>query len=329
MMKARFLSIFAVLLLISTSLILTTDPADAGSTDPGYRDPPSADHIIHLTDNLQFTSKDPAYSLTWTINDTPGTDNGSAAGFLAFSLASAKQGADGYSYKVSSCLPSWITWDAYYGDKDHIVQGRSQFDLTIYPALQQVQENTVGDYWIWFECTVPSGIGKTAVDTYLIEFTVKVDWEGGVILPENYAAFILRLDYGLQGGTNNKTMRTITTLDAQEVRFSVKDLGIVREGYTFKGWSQTSGASVTDVGDEFPLNINMSNVRTTVDDSGSKTYEITLYAVWEPVPPEELDLPDFLRDLLDLLGDPAVLAVLFLMVFGTAYIVRMRRIGGY
>ncbi len=327
-MNVRSICFLSIIIIVSSSfvVVLDDDGSDAEWVDPNYRDPPNADHVINITDELRFTSRDPAYTMSWDVNDGSGTDNASAIRFLALSVAASNEGNSSYSYVEDSCLPSWITWDAFYSDKDHISIETSTFEITIRPALQQVADNTVGNYWIWFECRVPDGFG-TAIDTYLIKFTVHVDWDGGVIIPETYSEFILRLDYGIPGGANNKTMRITTGVDVQEVRFVVKDLDVVREGYTFKGWSQTSGSSSTDIGDEFPVNVNMSNVRTTVDDNGCKVHEITIYAVWELVE-EDIILPDFLGDLLDLLSDPAVLILVLVTVFGVAFIVRMRRIGG-
>lgn len=326
-MNSRLVCLFSVLIIAASSLLVIVDGCDADWVDSGYREPPEADHVIHLTDDLPFASNDPEYTVCWTISDVSGTDGSDAVRFMTLYVASANEGVSGYSYNADSCLPSWITWDSYFGDKGHMSPDYSTFEITIRPALQQVTENTVGHYWIWFECTCPDFL-STETSSYLIDFTVYVDWNGGVIVPENYSEFILRLDYGIDGGSNNKTMRIISGIDAQEVRFVVKDLGIVREGYTFKGWSQTSGSSSTDVGDEFPVNVNMSNVRTTVDDDGNKIHSITLYAVWEKDPEEELDLPDFFSDALDLLNDPAVLVIFFIIVFGVAFIVRSRRVGG-
>ena len=50
-----------------------------------------------------------------------------------------------------------------------------------------------------------------------------------------------------------------------------------------------------------------------------------MYAIWEEASYQ--DLPDMLRELVALLSNPAVLAILFAMVIGVAYVVRIRRLG--
>lgn len=322
-MNNRSICFISVFLIIASSVVLL-DGSDADWVDPGYRDPPEADNIMHLTDELRFGSSDPAFTVSWSLIDGSGTDNADAACLMAVYVASSEEGTRGYSCTSESCLPSWITWDAFYSTPSNAET--STFEITIRPALQQVSENTVGDYWIWFECTHPQGLG-TRTDTYLIEFTVNVDWDGGVIVPDTYSEFILRLDYGIPGGTNNKTLRIIADAGTEEVRFTVRDMGVVRDGYSFRGWSQTSGSSSSDIGDEFPMNIHMAGVSTTVNDDGCEVHETTIHAVWEPAPSDDSIL-DPLREVLDILGNPAVLGLILLLVFGFALIVRIRG-GGY
>lgn len=296
-------------------------------TDPGYRDPPEADITVRVTDDLTFTSNDSAYTVKWTINDSSGADSDKASMFaMKIGLCKEYNGSKyhtGYSYSVDECIPSWITWDA------GLVNGDAEtgwFELTIRPALQQVSEDTHGDYWIWFSCTYPRGLGSETT-TYLVEFSVDVSWAGGVIVPETYSTFILRLDFGLPNGANNITMRQQLSADATEYRFPIKDYSAIRDGYTFKGWSMTSGSKTTDIGEEFPMNIGSASVLKSFDEDGNKVYTCTIYAVWEENETPSVSIPDDLRDLLGLLQDPYVLGLFVLVCFLVAMVVRVRRQG--
>ena len=296
-------------------------------TDPGYRDPPEADITVRVTDDLTFTSNASAYTVKWTINDSSGADSDKASMFaMKIGLCKEYNGSKyhtGYSYSVDECIPSWITWDA------GLVNGDAEtgwFELTIRPALQQVSEDTHGDYWIWFSCTYPRGLGSETT-TYLVEFSVDVSWAGGVIVPETYSTFILRLDFGLPNGANNISMRQQLSADATEYRFPIKDYSAVRDGYTFKGWSMTSGSKTTDIGEEFPMNIGSASVLKSFDEDGNKVYTCTIYAVWEENEKPSVTIPDDLRDLLGLLQDPFVLGLFVLVCFLVAMVVRVRRQG--
>lgn len=295
--------------------------------DPGYRDPPEADVSIRVTDDLSFKSNDAAYSMRWTLDESSGADSDKAS-MLAFHLGMCKEldGSKyrtGYTYSVEECIPSWITWDS------GLVNGGMNsgwFDLTIRPALQQVSEDTHGDYWIWFSCTYPRGLGSETT-TFLVEFSVDVSWVGGVIVPEKYSTFILRLDFGLPNGAGNITLRQQLTPEAREYRFPIKDYSAVRDGFTFKGWSMTSGSKATDIGEEFPMNIGSASVMKSLDDKGNSIYTCTIYAVWEENEKPSAVIPDDLRDLLGLLQDPYVLVPFVLVCFLVAAIVRVRRQG--
>lgn len=327
-MNSRLFAIISIIILSSASIVVMSDDASAEWVDPNYRDPPEADYVINLTDDLSFKSNDPAYSFRWSLDAVSGADNASAAKMFTMLVGTAiydeTMASYGHTYSKDQVLPSWIVWEAglEYGNMDS-----AYFELTIMPALQQVAEDTNGSYWIWTEVTYPSGLSEKTTESFLIQFDVNVKWNGGVIVPDEYVTFILNLDYGIDGGSNNKTFRQVLPVGTEEYRFPVKDLGIAREGYTFGGWSQTSGSTASDVGDEYPMNINSANVSSKEVD-GMTVYTMTLYAVWTPVPPAELDLPDFFQDALDLLSDPYVMILFFLIVFGAAFIVRSRKVGG-
>lgn len=328
-MNSRLFAIISIIILSSASIVVMSDDASAEWVDPNYRDPPAADYVINLTDDLSFKSNDPAYSIKWDVGSASGTDNSDDARLFTFLIGTAVYDESslfwnhGYKYTKDQVLPSWIVWNASLKGSD---PESAYFELTIMPALQQVSEDTHGRYWIWTEITYPSGLGDKT-ESFLIQFEVDVAWDGGVIVPDEYVTFTLNLDYGIAGGSNNKTFRQVLPVGTEEYRFPVKDLAVSREGYTFGGWSQTSGSSASDVGDEYPMNINNASVTSKVVD-GRTVYTATLYAVWNPVAPDELELPDLLQDTLDLLSDPYVMILFFVIVFGAAFIVRSRKVGG-
>ena len=331
-MHSRRVFLCAVPLIIASAMILgivlfdddLDCEADGSSNvwiDPNYRDPPKADYTIRLTDDLSFKSNDPAYTVKWSTTDASGTDSSDAARTLALYLGFAKSGVSGYSYTADECLPSWITWDARKTSSE-----TGEVSITIRPALQQVSEDTHGSYWIWFECTYPDFL-STKKSSYLVKFEVDVQWAGGVIVPDSYSTFVLRLDYGFGDGTNNKTFRQVLPADATEYRFGVSGTAISRDGFVFKGWSMVSGSKTTDIGEEFPLNIGSAAVIKSIDDKGNPVYTCTIYAVWEEVPKPSYVIPDDLRDLLNLLRDPFILALFVLTCFLVAVVVRVRRQG--
>lgn len=326
-MNSRLFAIISIIILSSASIIIMSDDVSAEWVDPNYRDPPAADHVINITNDLSFKASDPAYSIEWGLDFVSGADDVSAAKSFTLLIGTAiydeTMASYEHTYSKDQVLPSWIVWEAglEYGNMDS-----AYFELTIMPALQQVAEDTHGRYWIWTEITYPSGLSDKT-ESFLIQFEVDVAWDGGVIVPDEYVTFTLNLDYGIAGGSNNKTFRQVLPVGTEEYRFPVKDLGISREGYTFGGWSQTSGSSASDVGDEYPMNINNASVTSKVVD-GRTVYTATLYAVWNPVAPDELKLPDLLQDTLDLLSDPYVMILFFVIVFGAAFIVRSRKVGG-
>lgn len=301
---------------LGSSAVLASD--GASQADPAYRDPPEADHVIEITDDLTFRSNDPAYSIAWTHTAVSGgVDNVDGAEQLAYQLAYAAVGTEGWTYSVQECSPSWIHWETSV--VDHV----GHFTFTVRPALQQVSEDTHGDYWMWFSVTSP--LGRTT--TFLLEYSVDVQWAGGVIVPEKYSTFVLRLDYGFGYGANSKTFRQICSADATEYRFGLVGTGISRDGCIFKGWSTTAGSAVTDIGEEFPLNVGSAAVMKTSDENGNPIYTCTIYAVWEEVEKPSPSIPDDLRDLLGLLQDPYVLALFVLVCFLIAVVVRVRRQG--
>ena len=322
-MNSRLFAIISIIVLSSASIVIMSDDASAEWVDPNYRDPPAADHVINITNDLSFKASDPEFVMEWTTDDAPGVDNPDAMLDLVQIMdVSSISSPEEIGFEITDkVLPSWIKISMV--DKADVPYSDSMV-LTIMPALQQVAEDTYGKYWIYFTCDRNN---HSETKTFLLQFEVNVSWDGGVIVPDEYVTFILNLDYGFEGGFHNKVLRQVLPVGTEEYRFPVKDLGISREGYTFGGWSQTSGSSASDVGDEYPMNINNASVTSKVVD-GRTVYTATLYAVWVPVAPDELELPDLLQDTLDLLSDPYVMILFFVIVFGAAFIVRSRKVGG-
>lgn len=294
--------------------------------DPNYRDPPKADHVITVTAPLKFKSNDPAYTLKWTLLNAPDSSDSVKAGTFAMAIGNSKVSTFGSnSWKCSTggvepCLPSWITYDAGGTGFDE----NSWFEITIRPALQQVSEDTHGDYWMYFETSYPSGLFSTANDTWLIKLSVDVEWAGGVIVPEKYNEFILSYDYGI-GGEGNFSYRQIVSDSSKSYEFVVPSSSPDRSGYEFRGWSINPGSEYSDIGEVFVLSASTPGVSVRTIDNKT-IYEKTIYGVWKSTGSEPVPLPNFLEELLELLRNPVVMGGFLVFVFLSAFIVRSRRI---
>lgn len=316
-MARSVLVLFTVVILATSGCLVLMDPVDG--SDVEWRDPPAADNIIHLTDDLHFSSNDPVYSVYWNFSSVSGVDNVEAAKVLALLAASANEGVDKYSMRSESCLPSWIAWDAYTGTPSAPDSDAYSFDITIRPALQQVHENTSGDYWIWLSCTHPQGL-KTVTDTFLIEFSVSVDWAGGVIVPDDYRTFVLSFDCGDNGIGNHSIIWTGKDTDSSHSF----DIGYkpVRDGYDFKGWKTNDGVVVT--GTTYVVSTSDPNVVVTDEDGGTR-YTVTLHAEWEQ---SKIRFPTLWDGLIDVFSDPGAVIVLALSFIAVCLFIRSRT-GGY
>jgi hypothetical protein len=107
--------------------------------------------------------------------------------------------------------------------------------------------------------------------------------------------------------------------------FDTTSASPTKEGFSFKGWSTVNGDNQpNDVSDDFPLiAANADSVNSS--DPLNIVYSKTVYAIWEEASYQ--DLPDMLRDIVSLLSNPAVLAIVFVLVIAIAYVVRIRRLG--
>ncbi len=336
-MNTKAFAVVLSMMFLLSAVIVLADSSDGVYTDPNYRDPPDADFVITVENLPTFTSSSQAFTVSWNVNSADFASDANSAGYLAYLLGQAynvsPNGPGGNSYEVEGsggyhnytatdeCLPSWVDWNVDGTGESSV------FNLVIRPALQQVAEDTHGSYWIYWAITYPSGLFETTTDTFLVEFDLDVEWDGGVIVPDTYNLYRLNFDYGL-GGQGNYYLETRVSTESDQgyCVFSVPDTAPVRDGYVFKGWSTVSGATQTSVGETYTVHIGNADTRVSDTDNG-KLYQVTLYAVWEAVEDQVVTLPDFLQDLLDLLSDPWVMILLFVGVFCVALIVRSRKMG--
>lgn len=336
-MNHRALALMASVIFLMSAMVIVSEPSDGDWTDPNYRDPPEADFVITVENLPTFTSSSEAFTVSWSLNSTEFASDANSAGYLALVLGYTYnvsptgpggnpyevEGSGGYlNYEATDeCLPSWIDWNVSGSGESSV------FNLVIRPALQQVSEDTYGSYWIYWSITYPSGLFDTTTARFLVQFDLEVEWDGGVIVPDTYNLYRLNLDYGL-GGQGNYYLekRVATESDAGYCVFSVPETAPSRDGYVFKGWSTVSGATQTSVGETYTVHVDNADTRVSDTDDG-KLYQVTLYAVWEPVEDPDPILPDFFQDLLDLLSDPWVMILLFVGVFCVALIVRSRKMG--
>lgn len=344
-----------------------SDAANETWTDPNYRDPPAADYVIQISQDFAFDWDDPTYIYYIDIQGiVNGYFSGVSSDSQDDASAFIEQIQNFYfpdsgltwsdSYKIDNekdptffvdvdningytdaCLPSWIQTCIYQVSEelpDATAISDLGFGLSISPALQQMNEyDTHGDYWIYFSFTKTTdhliGSDDVSTKTFLIEFDVDVhgDESGGPIVDPSKNQVQLVLDYG------SGDVRTLSPISIDEGQLSVTfelpddSEAPVRDGYRFLGFSTEPNG---DVIESETIAVLVSDLGPGEDGEDGTLYTFTIYAIWEldddPVP---TPIPDPLRDILELLSDPWVMLLVFAIVFGLAYLVRMRRIGGY
>lgn len=346
-----------------------SDAADDVWVDPNYRDPPAADYVIEISQDFTFDWDDPTYIYYISMKDFVSANHvaGVSSDSQEAAKAFLSQIQDFYfpdsgttwsdSYVIDSeksptffvevdningysdaCLPSWISTCIYQVSEkpsDATVISDLGFGLSISPGLQEMNEqDTHGDYWIYFSFTKTTDFwfGSDVVTTtsFLIQFDVDVhgDESGGPHVDPSKNQVQLVLDYG------SGDVRTLSPVFIDEgqlsVTFELPDDSEApsREGQRFFGFSTEPKGDVIK-GDS--VSVLVSDLGPGEDGEQGTMYSFTLYAVWEPVNKEDEDttIPDPLRDLLELMSDPWVMLLTLAIVFGLAYLVRMRRIGGY
>ncbi len=306
-------SAIATLAIVMLALTLAIPVVDA--QDVNYVTPPAADEIFQIT-MTNLKSDDPTQYVVYDH------DSESAKFFLAYLVNRADSGNSGYSYVESHCLPSWISWNvtSAYGNYES-----AKLTIAISPALQQVSEDTHGDYWIHFRCTYPN-VFDTEVSTFLIKIHLDVQWNGSVIV-QDQVHHTYALTFDSLGGSVCQTYywQVLASDDTGMHFFDTTSANPTKEGFSFKGWSTVNGDNQpNDVSDDFPLiAANADSVNSS--DPLNIVYSKTVYAIWEEASYQ--DLPDMLRDIVSLLSNPAVLAIIFVLVIVIAYVVRIRRLG--
>ena len=288
-------------------------PTDAQDVD--YVTPPSADTVIQIN-MTNLKSNDPVQTVTYNHESTADEY------FMSYLVSSAQAGRHGYSFTERHCKPSWISWEASNVAGNYEA---SWLTVSIAPALQQVSHDTHGDYWIYFDCTSPD-MFSTSRDTFLIKIHLDISWAGTVIVQDDvYHTYALTFDS--LGGSVSQTYyyQVLADSDTGIHYFDTTVATPTKDGYRFKGWSTVNGDNQpNDVSDDFPLiaanadSINSSDPRNIV-------YSKTVFAIWQESAYDEL--PDPLREVVSLLSNPAVLAIVFILVIVTAYVVRVRRLG--
>lgn len=316
-MNLKALVILSVLLLAAVPSMAMVQSIDAA--DPSYVEPPEADKIISLS--LSMRSDDP--TLTVRLD----SDYSELAGELAEDI---KKGLTYSSYHHSvteqHCLPSWITWESGSEDKPGNQFGLHYFlDIRISPALQQVSEDTHGEYWIFFH-HVYSAMFNSDEDRYLIKISLDVKWNGSVIVPDIvYHTYALTFD--ANGGTGGITQCfTIPAVKDSGIYYvDTLSVGPVKPGFRFIGWSTVlieDGKAPIDVPGSYPF---QSAQADSVDSSDPQNivYSKTIYAVWEK---EGVYIPTLFDALIELFTDPFVLVFMVAGIFGTAYFIRGRQV---
>lgn len=304
-MDLKVVSLISILLVVSvSSAVLPVSDA----TDPSYQDPPQADHVFQIT-MFDLTSNTPTQRVIYDMNSS------SNEYLMAMAVACADYGKTGYTYEEQHLLPSWVGWstEVKYGDPE-----RSSLTVSVSPALQQVSEDTHGDYWIWFECTYPNFLSYETT-TFLIKIHLDVSWAGTVIVPDS-VFHTYRLTYDSMGGSILFSEANVVPADLDEgySMFVTSDKVPVRTGYTFKGWSTSSGQDqMVDVPDDYPF-LSIRADRVDDSDPNNIVYDKTIYAVWDESNPS---IPDNLKGAAELLTDPAVIIPASVFLLGLAFFV--------
>lgn len=335
-MNVKLLSLLSVVLIIGLVPAILSDALDAESSDPEWRDPPSADYTIEIIQDLTFKSNDPEYTLYLVAaDDYVGSSEENAAvssdsydDLAEFIKRVRNIGTSGVHTVVDDAtsdgwtdavVPSWINASivqdsALFGDH------ADGISITIMPALQQVAEDTHGEYWIYYS-TTQSGPGVTTnTKTFLFTFSVDVEWNGGVIVPDTYNRFIACIDWG-DGYVQNLTPVTFVST-VTSASFSVPEAP-EREGFVLKGISTVPNGSL--ISGDLVVSVNGSNVTVSDDGDGGKVYTGMFYAVWEQ---EHLVIPTFWDGLIELFSNPVILLVGLILFLAVCLFIR-NRIGGY
>lgn len=335
---AAVLAVFAAMLCVLPVSVVLFEDSEAASSDVEWRDPPSADYVIEITQDLTFKSNDPEYSLRILSQDLVVTDDvfgavsdDSQDDMAEFVKRVRNIGTSGVHTVVDdatsdgwtdACVPSWINAtivddDGVYGEQHEGII------ITIMPALQQVSEDTHGDYWIYYSMT-QSGPGITTnTKTYLFTFSVDVEWAGGVIVPDTYNRFVVNWDYG-NGYVVSTTPVTVAS-NVTSLSFPIPSDAPSRDGKVFVGFSASRDGSVIDAA-SVVVHTGDSNVVAVEDGSGGMVYTATFYAVWET---QGLVIPTFWDGLIELFSDPMVLLFMAVMFLAVCLFIRNRNGGRY
>ena len=345
------IAVFAVLALLSSGIIVMSGASDAADgddvwVDPNYREPPTADYVIQIDKDLSFKSNDLEYTYYILSQDLVVFDDwfdgvavDSQDDMAEFVKSIRNLGTSGVHTVINNpthdgwtdaCVPEWIN-ASIVEDGSLFSDEQDGIAITIIPALQGLEQNTHGDYWIYYSMTQSGpGMSGEVTKTFLFEFSVDVEYVGTVIPDVESIQFVLRLDYG-EGYVETLTPVTVGS-NVTSTDFVLPTDGPVREEYEFRGCAVELGGDLL-VDSTYTVSVNDVNIDVSENQGGQTVYTATLYALWEYVgstpDPVPTPLPDPLRDLLELLSDPWVMLLVFAIVFGLAYLVRMRRIGGY
>ena len=296
-------AVFAVLALFASGIVLTFDGSDAADdvwVDPNYRDPPAADYVIEIEKDLSFKSNDVEYTY-YILSQDAHVDDDSFDGVSADSQDDMAQfvksirnlGTSGIHTVIDdvtkdgwtdACVPEWINAEVIH---EHELFGSYEHGLsiTIIPALQALEVDTHGDYWIYYSMTQSGpGMSQDITKTFLFEFSVDVEYVGSVIPDVESIQFVLKLDYG-NGYVETMTPVTVGA-NVTSTDFVLPTEGPERDGYKFKGFAVELGGDLLE-GSAYTVSINDVNVEVSENESGQTVYTATLFALWEPVNKED------------------------------------------
>jgi len=241
-------------------------------------DLPSCDESYQLVNKTYYTNSS---SESYSLNDLSGN-------YAYIIGASYMQG--NLTVDTSGC-PSWITYQCY----------SSRYDVTFTISPGAVCDDT---YWMLFSC-----FGGSA--NILITFDITVLDSGSVIPDTNYKTFVLKLD--TNGGSQFSDIAYQSTISTHT--FDLSDVTPTRDGYTFKGWSDSSAG----------LTLIVSNVWTLTITDDSDSIQDTLYAVWEKNQEGGLTIYTVWDDIVELFSEPLVDIFVIIVGLGVALFIRSRR----
>ena len=321
-MNVKAAAAIAAVVLLCSPVLLFADGASAVYVDPNYRDPPDADTKLSLVGLPTFQSNQSAFVIEWARNVEDNSligdyasDSDAAVDLVqrlyqarSDSVATSKYVLEGWdggeNFATSYCLPSWITVD--------VSAESPEMSISIRPALQQVQEDTTGNYWIYWS-VVHDGLVDSRY-TYLLEFTVNVDWAGGVVVPEEYNTF--QLDFDTRGGSYVPPMYAEVDSNQDSYEFDISGvLDPVRTDYRFLGWT-----SDVEEGSYLPDEVTVS-----ISDGGSSGSR-TIYAMWE-YDPQEIVIPTLWDGLIELFSNPVIFLLGVVVFLGVCLFIRNRMRG--